>query len=71
MLLILQSLEQIFEHSEVGKAMERFRYNDYDRLTLSHLPPAEVSKFYKHHQVHKDYIRIPSADENSLSNPCC
>jgi hypothetical protein len=39
----------VFEHGE-GDQMDRFRYNDYDRLTLSHLAGAEVALFYEHHR---------------------
>ena len=33
----------VFEHGPDGRQMDRFRYNDYDRLTMAHLSPEEVS----------------------------
>ena len=38
----------VFEHNIVSSQLDCFRYNDYDRLTLSHLPPQDVERFYEH-----------------------
>lgn len=55
----LMACGPVFEHGLDGSWLERFRYNDYDRLTLSHLPPQDVLRFYENCAYHLDTSMRP------------
>jgi trimethyllysine dioxygenase len=66
----LMASAPIFEHSVLhGKSMDRFRYNDYDRLTLSHLPSKQVEEFYEHHQHLARIITDPAMEYHHVLKP--
>jgi hypothetical protein len=45
----------VFEGGSEDSQFDRFRYNDYDRLTLSHLPPQDVERFYEYRTYCSDF----------------
>ena len=54
----------VFEHGADPDSaqMERMRYNDYDRLTLSHLPAEDVARFYEHRRLLASILTDPSME---------
>ena len=52
----------VFDGGSEGSLFERLRYNDYDRLTLSHLPPEEVVLFYEHRRLLSAIVTDPKME---------
>jgi trimethyllysine dioxygenase len=69
----LVSSGPVFEHDQPtdarASAMDRFRYNDYDRLTLSHLPPDQVEAFYTHHRALSAILADPAMEYQLALEP--